>query len=275
MMHIFSGTPYDCSNKIALVTGAAGLMGVQHAAALLETGARVIITDVDRVKLDQVKAALSITYPEDCIIVEILDVTNSDNIEVINGKYHIDILVNNAAVDPKVDSDMDKLRSSRFENFSEKSWKLELDVGITGAFLCTKIVGHSMALRQNGVILNIASDLSVIAPDQRIYRQEGLSEELQPVKPVTYSVIKSALVGLTKYTASYWAKESVRCNALSPGGIFNKQSQDFVDKLTSLIPMNRMAEVTEYKSAIQFLTSDASAYMTGQNIVMDGGRSII
>ena len=132
-----------------------------------------------------------------------------------------------------------------------------------------------MATKNKGTILNIASDLSIIAPDQKIYRQEGVSEDQQPVKPITYSVIKHGLIGLTKYLATYWAKNNIRVNAISPGGIFNNQSEDFVKKLTDLIPIGRMAKVDEYKAAIVFLCSEASSYMTGQNIVLDGGRTII
>ena len=124
------------------------------------------------------------------------------------------------------------------------------------------------------MILNIASDLSVISPDQRIYRQSGLPEDEQPVKPVTYSVIKSGLVGLTRYLATYWANRGVRANALSPGGVQTNQSDEFVQRLTNLIPLRRMAKKAEYRSAVQFLCSNASAYLNGQNIVMDGGRSI-
>ena len=128
--------------------------------------------------------------------------------------------------------------------------------------------------QKKGVILNIASDLSIIAPDQRIYFKEGLEEEFQQVKPVTYSVIKSGLVGLTKYVATYWADKDIRCNALSPGGVFNNQSEEFVNRIKKLIPMDRMAFKEEYRGAVQFLCSDASSYMTGQNIIIDGGRSI-
>ena len=127
---------------------------------------------------------------------------------------------------------------------------------------------------KGGVILNIASDLSVISPDQRIYRKSGLPEDQQPVKPITYSVIKSGLVGLTRYLATYWANRGVRVNALSPGGVHANQSEDFVKRLTNLIPLGRMAKKDEYRSAVQFLCSNASAYLNGQNIVMDGGRSI-
>jgi NAD(P)-dependent dehydrogenase (short-subunit alcohol dehydrogenase family) len=126
---------------------------------------------------------------------------------------------------------------------------------------------------QGGVILNIASDLSVFSPDQRLYRQAGVLEELQPVKPVTYSVIKAGLVGLTRYLATYWADQGVRSNALSPGGVYTGQADEFVARLSALIPLGRMAAKDEYKSAIQFLCSDAAAYMNGQNVVMDGGRS--
>ena len=186
----------------------------------------------------------------------------------------INILINNAAIDPKVNSD-GLSNSPRLEFFSLDQWNQEISVGLTGAFLCTKYFGDDMAKRGSGVILNIASDLSVIAPDQRLYRKENLQESEQPVKPVTYSVIKSGLVGLTKYAASYWGGRNIRCNSLSPGGVFNNQDQEFVHKIQDLILMKRMANSNEYRGAVQFLCSDASSYMTGQNIVIDGGRSVI
>jgi NAD(P)-dependent dehydrogenase (short-subunit alcohol dehydrogenase family) len=128
---------------------------------------------------------------------------------------------------------------------------------------------------RGGVILNISSDLSVIAPDQRLYRKSDLPQNLQPVKPITYSVIKAGLIGLTKYLSTYWAENDVRCNALSPGGVFNGQDDDFVRRLTSLIPMGRMANSDEYRATVQYLCSDASKYLNGQNIVVDGGRSVL
>jgi NAD(P)-dependent dehydrogenase (short-subunit alcohol dehydrogenase family) len=167
------------------------------------------------------------------------------------------------------------MHSSRFEAFPVPQWQMEIAVGLTGAMLCSQIFGGAMAKRGNGVILNIASDLGVIAPDQRLYRQPNIArDEEQPVKPVTYSVIKHGLIGLTKYLATYWADQGVRVNAISPGGVFNNQDPAFVERLTRLIPMGRMARVDEYWAAVQFLCSDASSYMTGQNIVMDGGRSV-
>ncbi len=123
------------------------------------------------------------------------------------------------------------------------------------------------------MILNVASDLALIAPDQRLYGDDSLPADQQPVKPVSYSVVKSALIGLTRYLATYWADRGVRCNAISPGGVFNGQPEAFVQKLTQLVPMGRMAGIDEYQGAILFLCSDASSYMTGANLVIDGGRT--
>jgi NAD(P)-dependent dehydrogenase (short-subunit alcohol dehydrogenase family) len=187
----------------------------------------------------------------------------------------VGILVNNAALDSKVAAGGGILEGSRLENFRRERWDLEIAVGLTGAFLCAKVFGTAMAARGQGAILNIASDLSVIAPDQRLYRRPGVAEQLQPVKPVTYSVIKTGLIGLTRYLAGYWAGSGVRVNALSPGGVRTNQPDEFVARLTALIPLGRMAARDDYRAAVQFLCSDASAYMTGQNLVIDGGRSIL
>ena len=130
-----------------------------------------------------------------------------------------------------------------------------------------------MARRKQGAIVNVASDLAVIAPDQRLYRQPGLSDDKQPVKPVTYSVVKTGLIGLTRYLATYWADCGVRVNAISPGGVYNDQPEEFVQRLSNLIPMGRMANADEYQAAIIYLCSDASSYMTGTNLIVDGGRS--
>ena len=130
-----------------------------------------------------------------------------------------------------------------------------------------------MASRNKGVILNISSDLGIIAPDQRIYRKTGISDEMQPAKPITYSVVKHGIIGLTKYLATYWADKGIRVNAICPGGVYNGQPKEFVQKLTTLIPMGRMANIDEYQCAIIFLVSDASSYMTGSVLTVDGGRT--
>lgn len=271
---------FNLSGKTALITGAAGLLGMRHASALLESGATVVLTDIAQEGLDAAEKILSQEADHSYIRTVVMDVTKPESISAVSDRLvidglHIDILVNNAAIDPKVKGDQGVLETSRLENFPLEQWDLQMAVGLTGAFLCSQVFGSAMVNSgKGGVILNIASDLSVFSPDQRLYRIEGLSEDMQPVKPVTYSVIKAGLIGLTRYLATYWADKGVRCNALSPGGVFNGQGEEFVMRLTSLIPLRRMADVDEYRAAIQFLCSDASSYMNGQNVVMDGGRSV-
>ncbi len=270
---------FDLNGKTALITGAAGLLGVEHAAALLESGAKVVLTDIGETSLNAARSQLVQHFDSARILTQIMDVSQPEAIRAVAETLwadglRIDILVNNAAIDPKVKGDQGVLETSRLENFPLDQWDLQVAVGLTGAFLCSQVFGTAMAKDgKGGVILNIASDLSVFSPDQRLYRKEGLPEELQPVKPVTYSVIKAGLVGLTRYLATYWADKGVRSNALSPGGVFNGQGDEFVQRLSSLIPLGRMARKDEYRAGLQFLCSDASAYMNGQNIVMDGGRS--
>jgi NAD(P)-dependent dehydrogenase (short-subunit alcohol dehydrogenase family) len=271
---------FDLTGKIALITGAAGLLGIEHAAALLESGARVVLTDIREDSLTFTRDRLAEHFGNEMILTRVMDVSELMSIQTVaeslwQSAVRIDILVNNAAIDPKVKSERGVLETSRFENFPLDQWNRQLAVGLTGAFLCSQVFGTEMAKdERGGVILNIASDLSVFSPDQRLYRESGLPEGLQPVKPVSYSVIKTGLVGLTRYLATYWADNNVRCNALSPGGVYNGQGDEFVKKLTSLIPMGRMARKDEYRAAVQFLCSDASGYVTGQNIVIDGGRSV-
>lgn len=272
---------FNLSGKTALITGAAGLLGYEHAASLLECDAQVVLTDISEKHLEDTKNKLLFEFPDALIMAYSMDVSCSNAIHSVQKKLieqfiDVNILINNAAIDPKVKGQEGIVETSRLEHFSREQWDIQIAVGLTGAFLCSQVFGAEMSKNgTGGVILNISSDLSVFAPDQRLYRKEGLEDDMQPVKPVTYSVIKTGLLGLTRYLASYWADQGVRCNALSPGGVYTGQGDEFVRRLTSLIPLGRMAEKHEYRSAVQFLCSDASAYMNGQNIVMDGGRSIL
>lgn len=269
---------FNIKGRVALITGGAGLLGIKHAEAIAEAGGIPILLDIDGESSKESAKIITETFNMECHGL-CVDITNPDSIsealETVLSKFgRVDILINNAANNPKVEgSILTKSHWSRLENFPLDVWNKDVEVGLTGAFLCSKIVGCELARRGKGVILNISSDLGIIAPDQRIYKKEGLPDDMQPVKPITYSVIKHGLIGLTKYLATYWADKGVRVNALCPGGVYNNQPDEFVKKLTNLIPMGRMADVREYKAAILFLISDASSYMTGSTLTIDGGRT--
>lgn len=270
---------FDLTGRVAIITGGAGLLGVKHAEAIAEMGGIPVLLDLDGEKAEACAREIGAAFGVQALGL-VADVTQREAIEnalskTLDAFGRVDILINNAANDPKVEgAGLSDTHWSRLENFPLEIWHQDLAVGLTGAFLCSQIIGSEMAQRGKGVILNIASDLSMIAPDQRIYQRPGLEADRQPVKPVTYSVIKTALIGLTRYLATYWAAKNVRVNALSPGGVSDNQSEEFVTKLTNLIPMGRMGRRNEYQAAVVFLCSDASAYMTGQNLVVDGGRSV-
>ncbi len=266
---------FELDNALCLVTGGAGLLGVRHAQAILDGGGKVVLLDINKKKLDGIEATLKKDY-SDRVWSMVCDITNEESItsaiaEVTKQAGPIKILINNAANNAAVTKQGGK-NFTRLENFPLESWDRDVAVGLTGAFLMAKHVGAHMAEHDGGVVLNIASDLGVIAPDQRIYQKPGLNADEQPVKPVTYSVVKHGLIGLTKYLATYWP-DKVRVNSISFGGVYNDQPDEFVQKLTNLIPMGRMANADEYQAAILFLCSDASSYMTGANLIIDGGRT--
>ena len=256
--------------RTALVTGGAGFLGRQWATALLEAGAAVVSVDV----APSPRADDDGTSP---IRHEQLDITDPTALRklaanLLDDGVTIDVLVNNAAVDAPVLS-TGLSNGDRLETFAVERWQAELAVGLTGAFLCAQTFGPPMAERGQGVIVNIASDLGLVGPDQRLYRVDGLAEDLQPVKPVTYSVIKTGIIGLTRYLATYWAEQGVRANALCIGGVARDQDPTFVRRVSERIPLGRMANEGEYGDAMVFLCSDASSYMTGACLVVDGGRT--
>lgn len=267
---------FDLRGRVAIVTGGAGLLGYHHGDVLAAAGAHVVLLDLTGAKPWERASQLTDIHGVECLGLG-ADITDEASVrrvgEEIIGKFgRIDILINNAANNPKVE-DSGSQTWSRLENFPLNVWDDDIRVGLTGAFICSRVFGAEMVKRRAGVILNIASDLALIAPDQRIYRVDGRPEESQPVKPVTYSVVKTGLLGLTRYLATYWSGENIRVNSISPGGVFNGQSEVFLSNLKELIPLGRMAEPNEYQGAILFLCSDASSYMTGANLVIDGGRT--
>jgi NAD(P)-dependent dehydrogenase (short-subunit alcohol dehydrogenase family) len=270
---------FDLTDRVAIVTGGAGLLGYQHGDILAAAGAHVVLLDLPQANPQLRAEQLTATHGPDCLGLAV-DITSEASLlkarDAIVAKFgRIDILINNAANNPKVEDQKPGQPWSRLENFPLATWNDDIAVGLTGAFLCSRIFGQEMVKRNAGVILNVASDLGVIAPDQRLYRQEGVADHQQPVKPVTYSVVKTALIGLTRYLSTYWTANNIRVNAISPGGVFAGQPDEFTAKLHQLIPMGRMAHKDEYQGAILFLCSDASSYMTGQNLIIDGGRSVL
>ena len=265
---------FSLKNKNVVITGGLGMLGIQHAFAVSESSGFPILLDLDASKYENARCELaSINHAFICA-----DITNKKTMSSVLSQIKVeygavDVLINNAALNPKFDKITNCGASSRFENYSIDLFHLELNVGLTGALICSQIFGTEMAKNAGGVILNISSDLGIIAPDQRLYSDVSKSAHEQSVKPVSYSIIKHGLIGLTRYIATYWTRDNVRCNALLPGGVYENQSDEFVGKLTNLIPMGRMANKDEYRGAIQFLISDASKYMNGSLLVMDGGRT--
>jgi NAD(P)-dependent dehydrogenase (short-subunit alcohol dehydrogenase family) len=269
-------TMFDLTGRVAVITGGTGLLGQQHAEAIAFAGGIPVLADISVEGIDPQSESFGKRFGQKACVVQ-ADITNLESVKALKAEVlkrfgRVDILINNAANNPKMEKTVD-VEFSRLENFPLSQWSADISVGLTGAFLCAQVIGSEMAKYKQGVIVNVASDLAVIAPDQRLYRKTGLPGDQQPVKPITYSVVKTGLIGLTRYLATYWADTGVRVNAISPGGVYNNQPEEFIQRLVNLIPLGRMANANEYQAAIIFLCSDASSYMTGTNLVIDGGRS--
>ena len=268
---------FNLDEKVIVITGASGLLGRKHAEAVAAYGGHPVLLDLSVDAVTSLADNLNKQFGVNASGYKV-DITDEarieENVQQLLNKYgRIDGLVNNAANNPKVEDSSEK-NFSRLENFPVDIWNQDVAVGLTGAFLCAKHYGYEIEKNEEGgSIVNISSDLGLIAPDQRLYSQEGLPEVQQPVKPVTYSVVKTGMIGLTRYLATYWAEKGVRCNAMCPGGVENGQPEGFIAEVSSRIPMNRLAQADEYQGTLLWMLSDASSYLNGAVIPVEGGRT--
>lgn len=252
---------FSLRDKIAVITGGLGLLGTEYVKTLAAAGAKVVIFDIRLPPTGHVLKKLSRTKP---IQFYVVDITKPAEVRAalatVTQKWGIpSILINNAAINfvPK------KGETGAFENYPLDQWDAVLAVNLTGILVCSQIIGGAMAKNGGGSIINISSTYGVVSPDQRIYSNY--------IKPVSYSVTKSGVLNFTRYLATYWAKKNIRVNTLVPGGVFDNQEKEFVKKYSEKTPMGRMAKNNEFNGAILFLASDASSYMTGAELVVDGG----
>jgi NAD(P)-dependent dehydrogenase (short-subunit alcohol dehydrogenase family) len=268
---------FSLSDRVVVITGATGLLGVRHAEIIAAAGGIPILVDLNQERIDKCAAELSEQFPNTTIWGLQTDITQPEQLEILLAKilerhHRVEALINNAARNPKVENTAD-VNFSRVENFPLLQWEQDLDVGLKGAFLCSQTFGGQMAKSKSGVILNICSEYGINAPNQRLYHQEGVPEELQPVKPVSYTVVKSGLLGMTKYFATYWAHRGVRVNAITIGGVQTTQPTEFIARYVQDVPLGRMAQSDEYQGSILYLCADASKFMNGANLIVDGGKS--
>ncbi len=263
---------FSLKNRVALVTGGAGLLGRQFTLALAQAGAAVVVADLDRSAAEA--HAESLQADGLTAAAAVVDVTDPDSVEnmvstAVKQFGRMDILVNSAALDPKFDPEHQGNQSANaFETYPLTSWRQAMDVNLTGMFLACQAAARQMLSQNYGVMINICSTYGLGGPDQRLYeRPDGPRQ----YKPVYYTVSKAGVLGLTKYLATYYAGKPIRVNALTPGGVYNGHDDVFLEAYAARTVMGRMAEQDEMSGAIVFLASAASSYMTGANLIVDGG----
>lgn len=264
---------FDISNEIIIITGVNGQLGISYAKTFLELGSRVVGLDI--IKSEQCDL-LKYAYPDRFIFCN-ADVTNKNSLIDALKKTESNfgtptVLVNNAAIDSPPSSPPEE--NGPFEEYPESSWDKVIDVNLKGVYLCCQVFGSSMAKGNKGSIINISSIYGLVSPDQSIYKYRRDRGEVF-FKPVAYSASKSGILNLTRYLSVYWAKKNVRVNTLTIAGVFNNQENEFIDSYCGRIPIGRMANINEYNGALVFLASQSSSYMTGSNLIIDGGWTAI
>jgi 2-deoxy-D-gluconate 3-dehydrogenase len=262
---------FDLTGRAAIVTGGTGLLGAEFCKTLVEAGVALTIADIDGEAADNL--AVSLSQQGYQARGQETDVTSVESVhQMVNSTLkaynRLDILVNGAALDPKFDPQSNQNHSGAFEDYPLELWKKALDVNLTGAMLCCQAAALPMLEQGKGVVINIASIYGIVAPDQRLYQQEGKPPQY---KPAFYTVTKAGILGLTKYLAAYYSGKNIRVNALTPGGVFNGHEDEFEKTYSARTVVGRMADKDEMNGALLFLASDASGYMTGANLVVDGG----
>lgn len=264
---------FSLEGKTAIVTGGTGLIGKKHCEALAAAGANVVVADI----AENATKSFAETLGENAFGVS-LDVTDSTSLEraksdILARFGTIDILVNNAAINDMFENPEMAATLSAFEKYPIDSFRKSLEVNVLGVFQCSQIFGIEMVKQGSGSIINVASTYGMVGPDQSIYRNQ-LGEQTFYKSPA-YPTTKGAIINFTRYLAAYWGKNGVRVNTLSPGGVENSQDDFFVQNYSAKTLLGRMAQPTDYQGALVFLASDASAYMTGANLVVDGGWTAI
>ena len=264
---------FSLAGRTAIVTGALGLLGREHCSALAEAGARVVSADLDGPACTGFAGETAGKHGGEAMGVA-LDVTSEDSIRdardaILRRFGSIDILVNNAAINDRFENPAAGAEESRFESYPVGLWRKSFEVNVTGMFLCSQILGTVMAGQGQGSIINIASTYGMVAPDQSLYRKPDGTQSFY--KTPAYPATKGAVLAFTRFLAAYWGAKGVRVNSLSPGGVENAQDRFFVEQYSARTPLGRMATSSDYRGAIVFLAGDASAYMTGANLVVDGG----